>query len=137
MKDRSKLGAREAPALIAAVFVLGGGTRLAQADEPAPPAAEATELTGAAWSARPRLALTVGEASRGFKLRFFGFLEVDYMTDTTRSYDDSMGTSLVARTDTYENHHGRTQFSLRSTRLGCGFDSPTLGEVTPSAVLES
>jgi hypothetical protein len=69
-------------------------------------------------------------------LRFFGFLEVDYMTDTTRSYDDSMGTSLVARTDTYENHHGRTQFSLRSTRLGFGFESPTLGEVTPSAVLE-
>jgi hypothetical protein len=180
MKDRSKLGAHAAPALLAAVFVLAGGARLAKADEPtspsqdasadavpevapipapaaavvpsvpasasspaeaapALPAAEAapTELTGAAWFARPRLALTVGESSRSFKLRFFGFLEVDYMTDSTRSYDDSMGTSLVARTDTYENHHGRTQFSLRSTRLGFGFESPTLGEVTPSAVIES
>jgi hypothetical protein len=79
----------------------------------------------------------LGEADRSFKLRFFGFLQVDYMTDSTRSYDDSMGTSLVARTDTYENHHGRTQFSLRSTRLGFAFESPTLGEVTPSAVIES
>ncbi|HEX7507018.1 MAG TPA: hypothetical protein VF550_09615 [Polyangia bacterium] len=180
MKDRSKLGARGAPALIAAVFVLVGGARMADADEsagpghdasadavpevtpipppavavvpsaptpalspagvaPALPASEAApvELSGAAWFARPRLALSVGEASRSFKLRFFGFLEVDYMTDTTRSYDDSMGTSLVSRTDTYENHHGRTQFSLRSTRLGFGFESPTVGEVTPSAVIES
>jgi len=106
---------------------------------PVLPVAQApyAELTGAAWFARPRLALSVGEGDRGFKLRFFGFLEVDYMTDTTRSYDDTMGTSLVARTDTYENHHGRTQFSLRSTRLGFGFESPTLGDVTPSAVIES
>jgi len=106
---------------------------------PVLPVAQApyAELTGAAWFARPRLALTLGEADRSFKLRFFGFLQVDYMTDSTRSYDDSMGTSLVARTDTYENHHGRTQFSLRSTRLGFAFESPTLGEVTPSAVIES
>ena len=172
------MGAHAAPALIAAVFVLAGGARLAKANEPtsrdaaadaapevapvppraaavlpaaptsasspaeaaqALPGAEAepAELTGAAWFARPRLALSVGEGDRGFKLRFFGFLEVDYMTDTTRSYDDTMGTSLVARTDTYENHHGRTQFSLRSTRLGFGFESPTLGDVTPSAVIES
>jgi hypothetical protein len=65
MKDGSKLGVREAPALIATVFMLAGGARLAQADEPAPPAAEANELTGAAWFARPRLALTAGEASTG------------------------------------------------------------------------
>jgi hypothetical protein len=103
------------------------------------PAAESTasELTGAAWFARPRLVLTAGQGERTFKLRFFGFLEADYMTDTTRSYDDSMGTSLVARTDTYENHHGRTQFSMRSTRLGFGFESPSLGAFTPSAVIET
>jgi hypothetical protein len=106
-------------------------------DPVAPVEVAPVELTGAAWFARPRLALTVGEGARGFKLRFFGFLEADYMTDTTRSYDDSMGSSLVARTDTFENHHGRTQFSMRSTRLGFGFDSPTVGDVTSSAVIES
>ncbi len=180
MKDRSKLGAHEAAALIAAVFVLAGGARIVKAEEstrpgqdgsadeapavtaiptdagavlPSPPVVAASvaeeapaipaapvataEPTGAAWFARPRLALTVGEGSRGFKLRFFGFLAADYMTDSTRSYDDSMGTLLVARTDTYENHNGRTQFSIRSTRLGFGFESPTLGGVTPSAVIES
>ena len=181
MKDRLRLAARKVPALIAAVLVLAGGTRLAKADEPtdagaptqdaagdqfaeaapspapdspapapappavappapiqvaAPTAEPAAELTGAAWFARPRLVLTNGEGERAFKLRFFGFLEADYMTDTTRSYDDSMGTSLVARTDTYDNHHGRTQFSLRSTRLGFGFESPRAGELLPSAVIE-
>ena len=63
-----------------------------------PGATPPTEVTGAAWFARPRLALAVGQGSRAFKLRFFGFLEADYMVDTTRSYDDSMGTLLVART---------------------------------------
>ena len=104
---------------------------------PPPVAAAPTELTGAAWFARPRLALTARQGSQAFKLRFFGFLEADYMVDTTRSYDDSMGTLLVARTDTYENHHGRTQFSLKSTRLGFGFESPRVGAVTPSAVIEA
>ena len=95
------------------------------------------ESSGAAWFARPRLALTVGQGSRNFKLRFFGFLAADYMADSTRSYDDSMGTLLVARTDTYENHHGRTQFSVKSTRLGFGFESPTVDRSTLSAVIES
>jgi hypothetical protein len=109
---------------------------------PAPTAAATVdtppvELSGAEWFARPRLSLSVGGPGRTFKLRFFGFLEADYMADTTRSYDDSMGTALVARTDTYENHHGRTQFSLRSTRLGFGFESPSIGAFSPSAVIES
>ena len=143
MKDRSKLGACAAPALIATLLVLAGGARPAQAEEPGRPSeaatheAEPAELSGAAWFARPRLGVSVGEPSRSFKLRFFGFLQVDYLTDTTRSYDDTMGMSLVARTDTYENQHGRTQFSLRSTRLGFGFESPDLGGLTPSAVIES
>ena len=103
-----------------------------------PPSNEAaSELSGAAWFAHPRLAIAVGEGSRGFKLKFIGFLEADYFADSTQSYDDSMGTSLVARTDTYENHHGRTQFSLRSTRLGFSFESPVVGDFTPSAVVES
>jgi len=111
---------------------------------PAPPASvlpatesAPAESTGAAWFARPRLAVSAGEGTQSFKLRFTGFLSLSCMTDTTRSYDDSMGTLLVARTDTYENHHGRTQFSLRSTRLGFGLESPVVGGVTPSAVIES
>jgi hypothetical protein len=177
MKDRSNSGARVASALVAVVLGLGGGGRLAWADEPlseppppdagtdavldatpplldvapapisiapipiapAPVAAASppAELSGAAWFARPRLAVSVGQGDSAFKLRFFGFLACDFSTDTTRSYDDSMGTTLVARTDTFENHHGRTQFSIRSTRLGFGFESPAIGEVKPSAVIES
>jgi hypothetical protein len=142
-QDASADGAPEvAPPLEPSAAVLPSAPASASSPAevaPALPAAQAAppELTGAAWFARPRLALTVGEGDRRFKLRFSGFLEVDYMTDSTRSYDDSMGTSLVARTDTYENHHGRTQFSLRSTRLGFTFESPVLAGVAPSAVIES
>jgi hypothetical protein len=152
MNDRSKSGAHKAPALVAAALVIAGGgfARVAQAQAAKPTEAVAaqengskaakaadTAETGAAWFARPRLALSIGEGPTAYRLRFFGFLEADYFADSTRSYDDSMGTSLVARTDSYENRAGRTQFSLRSTRIGFGFDSPAAGSVTPSAVVEA
>jgi len=184
MKDRSKSGASQVPALIAAALALAGAADLARGDEPqapkstpgvsalpapanervpapapavaaaplappatvspppAPPApaptpAVSAEETGAAWFARPRLVLTAGQGKTAYKLRFFGFLEADYYYDTTRSYDDSMSTSLVARTDDYDNTSGRTQFSLKSTRLGFGFDAPVIGSVAPTAVIEA
>ena len=122
--------AMAAPALSAVPTPAPSATDAAPAAAPPPASAE---LTGAAWFARPRLAMTVGQGSRAFKLRFSGFLAADFMSDTTRSYDDSMGTLLVARSDTYENQQGRTQFSLKSTRLGFDFESPSVGELTPSA----
>ena len=44
--------------------------------------------------------------------------------DTTRSYNDYIGQSLVARDDTYEGTTGRTQFGMRNTRIGFLLDSP-------------
>jgi len=66
----------------------------------------------------------------------YGFVEADFIADSTRSYGDSIGSSLVARSDTYKGRAGRTQFSMRNTRLGLKFASPEIGGVRPSAVLE-
>jgi hypothetical protein len=70
-------------------------------------------------------------------LTLYGFVEVDYIYDTTRSYDDAMGSSVVARRDTYDGNHSRSQFSMRNSRLGFAFESPIVGGVKPTAVLEA
>jgi hypothetical protein len=109
------------------------------ATTPAPPTPvpAPAETAPASWFARPPLALVVGEGARQFKLTFYGFVEADYIYDTTRSYDDAMGSSIVARKDTYDGNHSRSQFSMRNSRLGFAFESPVVGGVKPTAVLEA
>jgi hypothetical protein len=109
----------------------------AAAPEPPPLVQAPAETAPASWFARPPIAIIVGEGSRQFKLTLYGFVEADYIFDTTRSYDDAMGSSLVARKDTYEGNHSRSQFSMRNSRLGFAFESPVVGGVKPTAVLEA
>jgi hypothetical protein len=105
---------------------------------PPPPAAGAAAAGQAAesWFARPPLTLAMGQGPSRWAVTFFGFIEADYIADTTRSYNDSIGSSLVAPVYTYEAQAGRTQFSMRNTRLGLMFESPTIDGMRPSAVFE-
>jgi len=116
-------------------------TPVAPAEPPvpvAPPAAQGpAEAAPASWFAREPLTLVVGEGTRQFKLTLFGFVEVDYIYDTTRSYNDAIGASLVQPENTFAGRHSRSQFSMRNSRLGFAFESPTVGGVKPTAVLEA
>jgi hypothetical protein len=94
------------------------------------------EPTSTSWYARAPLQLSVGEGDKKWALTFYGIIEADYIYDTTRSYDDHIGSSLVARDDTYDGKHQRMQFSIRNTRLGMRFDSPAAADVKASAVFE-
>ncbi len=114
-----------------ALAVLGAGTARAQGGE-APPPAEKTY----AWFDRAPYSLTLGQADQKWVLTFYGFVEADYITDTTRSYNDAIGSALVARSITYNGQAGRTQFTMRNTRIGLGFQSPAVGSTRPSAVVE-
>jgi len=101
---------------------------------PAAPNAASSDESG--WFSRAPLAISVGEGNARWALSFYGFIEADYITDSTRSYGDSIGSALVARSDTYDGQVGRTQFSMRNTRLGLSFESPSVDGIKPSAVLE-
>jgi hypothetical protein len=105
---------------------------------PTPPGAqeETVESEPQSWFARPPLTVTVGQGANKWRATLFGFVEADVMNDSTRSYSDSIGSSIVARNETYEGQVGRTQFSVRNTRFGFALESPTLGGVKPSAVVE-
>ena len=107
------------------------------APAPLPAAKSPPESLPTSWFARPPLTLVVGEGARQFKLTFYGFVEADFIYDTTRSYDDAIGSSLVARKETYNGNHSRSQFSMRNSRLGFAFESPILGTLKPTAVLEA
>ena len=100
------------------------------------PLGEPAEAEPPSWFARPPLTLTVGEGRSRWRATIYGFVEADAMNDSTRSYEDSIGSSIVARNDTYQGQVGRTQFSVRNTRFGFAMESPRIGGVKPSAVLE-
>ena len=99
------------------------------------PAPGANPQTGS-WFDRAPLTLSVGEGTQRWSVTFYGFVEADYIADTTRSYNDAIGNALVARADTYEGTVGRTQFSMRNTRIGFAFQAPQIGSLRPSALIE-
>jgi hypothetical protein len=89
------------------------------------------------WFWRPPLVVSVGEAGKRWTVMLYGFVEADFIFDTTRSYDDAIGNTLVARSDTYAGRASRTQFSVRNTRLGLIFTSPNYAGTQGSAVVEA
>jgi hypothetical protein len=88
------------------------------------------------WFARAPLTLSAGTGENQLSVTFYGFVQADYIHDTTRSYADAIGDALVARSDTFDGTTGRTQFSTRNTRFGLSFRSPEVGGMRPTAVLE-
>src|SRR5579872_1096476 len=126
---------------IAALCASMGGVAYAQpASAPdAPPVAlpEREQASAESWFARPPLTVSVGRDDRRWTATIYGFVEADVINDSTRSYPDAIGSALVARDETYAGRVGRTQFSVRNTRLGVALAAPRVGGVEGSAVLES
>ena len=63
-----------------------------------------------------------------WKLTTQGFVEMDIFNDSTRSYREIEGNNPVARTDAAgkgDGLHGRTQYSMRNSRLAFGLAAPS------------
>lgn len=101
-----------------------------------PESSEEVDLAAAerSWFYREPIALKIGER---LTVTWYGVVETNFIYDTTRSYGDTIGSSLVAREDTYEGTRGRFQASARSTRFGLALDSAPIGGVTPGALIEA
>jgi hypothetical protein len=113
-----------------------GATAAAKIEAPAPPAALPLTEEEQSWFYRPGLTATFGTGDKALSLTLYGFLQADAMYDTTRSYNDYIGNSLVAPTYTLAGKEGRAQFSARNTRIGLKFESPKFGGVKTTAVFE-
>ena len=116
----------------------GASPRRQKTQEETPAPAEIPSAAAAgepAKFARTPLKATFGQGANTWGVTLFGTFQSDFLADTTRSYEESVGPALVARTDTYEGKVGRTQFTTRNTRVGLVLDAPTFGAFTPSAAI--
>jgi hypothetical protein len=127
----------EPPVIEAAPATANAAVEPPLVDAGSPTTGEASEESSRSWFWRPPLSVSLGDGPERWTLTLFGFVEADYIFDSTRSYDDAIGGALVARSDTYAGTVGRSQFSVRNSRLGLMFAAPTLGGVKASAVLET
>lgn len=71
-----------------------------------------------------------------FATTIYGFVETDVIHDSTEGFADSAGNSLVPRNETFAGNNGRTQFSLRNSRLGFRVKAPEFHAVKLSGQLE-
>ena len=78
----------------------------------------------------------------------YGFAETDVINDSTQSFNDTAGNGLVARPNgippltaaeqnTYAGNHGRTQMSVRNSRLGVQMRAPETHGVRVSGLIEA
>jgi hypothetical protein len=67
----------------------------------------------------------------------YGFIESDYIWDSTRAFNDSAGGAQVPRAGTQGGDNGRVQFSVRNSRLGFRLRAPEVDGVKASAVVET
>jgi hypothetical protein len=66
----------------------------------------------------------------------YGFVEFDAIHDSTQSYGEGSGNTLIARPGTWGAKHGRTQFTARSSRFGFRLSAPELMGIRASGVIE-
>jgi len=71
-----------------------------------------------------------------FEADLFGFVEFDAIHDTTQSFVDLAGNTIIQPTTNYRGNHQQTIFGVRNSRLGFKFKGPDLSWMKTSALLE-
>jgi len=72
-----------------------------------------------------------------WKVTMGGFIELDTIYDTTRSLTEVAGSSALAKKGTFDGDNGRTQFSIRNTRLSFGVTAPVVDDWKTRGYLET
>ncbi|XXT15433.1 hypothetical protein WME94_34810 [Sorangium sp. So ce429] len=102
-----------------------GGAPAAAAPPPAPPAEVA----------KPAVPAAVPVTSK-WKATIYGMAEFNIMHDSTQSFGESVGATVVQRDDTYAGSHGRTHFTARNSRFGVKVSAPEFAGMKTTANLE-
>lgn len=71
-----------------------------------------------------------------WKVGMYGFAESDAIFDSTRSFTEVIGNVPAARPGTLSGDNGRTQFSIRNSRLGFTVAAPKAGDWATRGVME-
>src|SRR5262249_28182402 len=71
-----------------------------------------------------------------WSLTFYGFVEADFIHDSTESLNEVPGNALIARPTTYAGSHDRFMVGIRNSRFGFRIRAPEFHKVRASANLE-
>lgn len=71
-----------------------------------------------------------------WSLTFYGFVEADFIHDSTESLNEVAGNSLISRPDTYAGSHDRFMVGIRNSRFGFRIRAPEYHGIRASANLE-
>jgi hypothetical protein len=119
-------------------------TRPALAAEPENDAPVEKSPTPAAVAVEPQVepapkghGIPLHSDAMGWGPSIYGFVELDTMYDTTRSFDASVTNNTLARPHTYAGDNPRAQFTVQNSRVGFDLRAPNVASVKPSAVLEA
>jgi hypothetical protein len=66
-----------------------------------------------------------GEAGDQWKMRFYGFVELDAIHDSTQSFVEASLNAPVLPRGTYPGDYGRTQFTAKNSRIGLIVAAPS------------
>ncbi len=74
--------------------------------------------------------------SAKFSTDIYGFVEFDSIFDSTQSFQEIAGNTIIGKKGTFTGDHGRTTYSVRNSRLGFKFKGPESEDIHPSALFE-
>jgi hypothetical protein len=103
---------------------------LAALAQSAPPAAVPAPTGDAKMSSEPTFVISK------WKAKLYGFAELDTMVDSTQSFAEIPGSGIVSKPGTVAGDNGRTQFTIRNSRLGFNLESPDFNGIKGIGVLE-
>ena len=71
-----------------------------------------------------------------FSATFYGFVEADFILDSTQSLNDLAGNAAIARSGSFAANHDRMTFGQRNSRLGFKLKGPETEMIKSSGIAE-
>lgn len=117
-------------------------------EPPAPPAAEpqpapapapqppAPAPSPAPSAAAPAAAPEPSPVKTKWAGSLYGWLQADFLYDTTQSFTEGSGGGIIAAPNTYTGENGRMTFSYRNSRIGFRGNAPEVMGLRPSGLIE-
>ena len=71
-----------------------------------------------------------------FSTTFYGFVEADFIRDSTQSFNDLAGNATIAKSGSFAANHDRMIFGQRNSRLGFKLKGPETEMIKSSGIAE-
>jgi hypothetical protein len=108
----------------------------ASSPSPAPAAAPRPGPSFASKSLLPAALPSPPSVLSRFSAIFYGFVEADFIRDSTQSFNDVAGNGTIARSGSFSANNDRLTFGQRNSRLGVKLKGPETEMIKSSGIAE-